>query len=261
MANLYYNPGIERASRVRDLFAIIASRYDRINDLQSFGLHRLWKRRLIRLARPRSGERALDLCCGTGDIAARLSRLGLTVVGLDFSHPMLEVARNKHLGSHRNVAEGSPPPMRPVPGAMSDTGTRTGLTFMQGDAQRLPFPDASFDLVTVGYGLRNLSDWRAGLHEMWRVLRPDGRLVALDFGKPSNGIWRGVYFGYLRCCVPVMGKIFCGNAQAYAYILESLRHYPAQRGVDAHLRSLGGTNLRLINILGGAMSINAAWKT
>ena len=132
------------------------------------------------------------------------------------------------------------------------------VDFLQGDALKLPFADASFDIVTVGYGLRNLASWEAGLAEMIRVSRPGGRLLVLDFGKPDNALWRGLYFAYLRLFVPLLGLTFCGDAQAYAYILESLKHYPAQRGVEARMRELGLAEVRTVNLLGGIMSINFA---
>ena len=237
MANTFYEPGSRRAARVNDLFAGIAGRYDLINDMQSFGLHRFWKWRLLRLAEPRPGVHALDLCCGTGDIALALARRGADVTGLDFSEPMLAVARLKN--SKFKIQNSK---------------------FLQGDAQQIPFPDGSFDLVTVGYGLRNLASLDAGLREMQRVARPGGRLLVLDFGKPDNALWRALYFGYLRFIVPLLGRIFCGNPAAYAYILESLQHYPGQRGVAEKMRALGLKNVRIINFLGGLMSINAAEK-
>ncbi len=235
MANSFYEPGSQRAARVNDLFAGIAARYDLINDVQSFGLHRFWKWRLLQLADPRPGTRALDLCCGTGDIALALAQRGAEVAGLDFSEPMLEIARRKN--SKFKIQN---------------------VKFLQGDAQKIPFPDNSFDIVTVGYGLRNLASLDTGLREMQRVAKPGGRLLVLDFGKPDNRWWRAIYFGYLRCFVPLLGRIFCGNPAAYAYILESLQHYPAQRGVAEKMRELGFQNVRIINFLGGMMSINCA---
>jgi demethylmenaquinone methyltransferase/2-methoxy-6-polyprenyl-1,4-benzoquinol methylase len=237
MGNEYYNPGVERAAQVNRLFATIAPRYDFINDLQSLGLHRRWKRRLAQLAEVRPGDLALDLCCGTGDISFALANQGATVTGLDFSAEMLAVA------DKRNPQSAIRNPQ-----------------FQQGDAQKLPFADQSFNVVTVGYGLRNLASWEAGLTEMVRVARPGARLLVLDFGKPDNALWRSLYFGYLRLCVPVFGLLFCGKASAYAYILESLQHYPAQRGVEARMRALGLTDIRVENILGGAMSINFGVK-
>jgi demethylmenaquinone methyltransferase/2-methoxy-6-polyprenyl-1,4-benzoquinol methylase len=238
MANEFYSPGEERTAKVGALFATIARRYDFINDVQSLGLHRLWKRRLVRLAAPRLGERALDLCCGTGDIALALARRGVEVVGLDFSEAMLEVAREKS----------------------TVRSSQSAVQFLQGDAQRIPFPDGTFDILTIGYGLRNLADLDVGLRDMWRVTKPGGRFVTLEFGKPENGAWRKIYFGYLKFALPVFGKIFCGNASAYAYILESLKHYPEQAGVAEKMRAAGWQNVRVINLMGGTMSIHCAEK-
>jgi demethylmenaquinone methyltransferase/2-methoxy-6-polyprenyl-1,4-benzoquinol methylase len=251
MANKFYAAGEDRAARVNDLFAAIARRYDLINDLQSFWLHRFWKRRLVALAHPTAGERALDVCCGTGDVAFALARRGAEVVGLDFSEAMLAMARAK------SDEQGPQSPTGVV------TATRMGVCnpqFIRGDAQALPFPDAQFDLVTVSYGLRNLARWQTGLREMWRVAKPGGRLLVLDFGKPNNAVWRQLYFAYLRWCVPLFGKLLCGDAQTYAYILESLNHYPAQQGVAEEMRKINCRDVRLVHLLGGAMSINYATK-
>lgn len=236
MANPFYEPGALRAAKVNDLFSGIAARYDLINDLQSLGLHRFWKRRLVRLARVGPGDRALDVCCGTGDVALALARAGATVTGLDFSEPMLAVARRR--------------------AAAAPDGTR--IEFRQGDALRLPFPDRNFDAVTISYGLRNLADLAGGLREMWRVAKPGGRLLVLDFGKPDNAFWRRCYFAYLRWGVPVFGRLFAGSADAYAYIVESLEHYPGQRGVAELLQALPTRAVRIHNLLGGVMGINAA---
>jgi demethylmenaquinone methyltransferase/2-methoxy-6-polyprenyl-1,4-benzoquinol methylase len=241
VSNAFYTSGEQRAAKVNNLFAAIARRYDLLNDLQSFGLHRRWKSRVVELAAVQSGDHALDLCCGTGDIAFALGRRGAEVTGLDFNSQMLEVAESRNK----------------IPDPKS--GTRNPI-FIQGDAQQIPFPDASFDIVTVGYGLRNLADWEKGLEEMRRVARPGGRLVVLDFGKPANALWRGIYFAHLKCTVPLLGWIFCGNADAYAYILESLKHYPAQPAVAAKMRELKLVNVRVINLLGGAMAINYGEK-
>lgn len=237
MANRFYIEGEERGAGVNDLFARVAPRYDLINDLQSFGLHRAWKRRVLRLAQVQAGDRALDVCCGTGDLAFALARAGASVEALDFSDAMLSVARQR-----------------------AGSGGTANPQFQQGDAMCLPFPNDSFDVVTVGYGLRNLRDWKAGLHEMHRVARPGAKLLVLDFGKPDHALLRSLYFAYLRFFVPVFGKLFCGDAATHAYILESLQHYPAQRGVDAALRKLGYRDTRIVNFMGGAMSINYGVK-
>ena len=245
MPNKYYEAGGRRAAKVGDLFAAIAPRYDLINDLQSFGLHRWWKRHLVKLAAPKPGLRALDLCCGTGDVAFALAGQGVEVTGLDFSEPMLAVARKRCAGVAVSLNRQSP---------------IANPQFLQGDAQQIPFPDQSFDIVTVSYGLRNLSSWERGLSEMWRVAKSGGRLLVLDFGKPDNAAWRAIYFAYLRWFVPVFGKIFCGDGQTHAYILESLKHYPAQHGVAAGMRKMGCRDTRIVPLLGGVMTINFGVK-
>lgn len=232
MGNAYYDSGSERAQKVNDLFASIASRYDRINDIQSFGMHHKWKKRVVALAGVKPGSLALDSCCGTGDISELLAGTGATVTGLDFTAEMLEVARQRD----------------------------PTVEYVQGDAMALPFEEATFDAVTVGFGLRNLADWKKGLQEMHRVAKPGGRLLVLDFGRPDNSIWRFFYFAYLRLIVPVYGKLFCGNWSAYAYILESLTNYPAQRGVEQGMLEMNCEDIRVINFFGGAMSINFGIK-
>jgi len=223
----YYSPDTQRAPRVHELFARIARRYDLLNDIMSAGLHRRWKRRVVTLAgRP---SRSLDLCCGTGDVALHLPG---TVIGLDFTAEMLHIAaaRNGH------------------------------ARWVQADALQLPFPDASFDIITVGYGLRNLADLPAGLAEIHRVLRPGGRLLALDFGKPSSPTWRAIYFAYLRTALPALGWLFYRDAHTYRYVLDSLQHYPAQRGVRALMEQAGFIGCNFEESLFGAMAINTGTR-
>ena len=239
VSNEFYVPGDQRAAKVNDLFARIARRYDFLNDLQSFGLHRSWKRRVVKLAQVTPASQALDLCCGTGDIAFALAQRGAATTGLDFSAQMLAVAAQRQNNPKSKIQN---------------------LKFIQGDAQQLPFPENSFDIVTVGYGLRNLTSWERGLDEMFRVAKPGARLIVLDFGKPPNALWRTIYFTHLRLSVPLIGLLFCGNAQAYAYILESLKHYPAQLAVADKMKALKLKNIRVINLLGGAMAINYGEK-
>ena len=255
MGNVYYAPGDQRAAKVNDLFGQIARRYDLINDVQSFGMHRRWKRRLIGLADPKPGLRALDVCCGTGDIAFALAAKGAEVVGLDFTEPMLAVAEDRRRKSEvrgQKAEDRSP---------TSELRPLTSVRFVHGDAMKLPFPDVSFDIITVGYGLRNLANWEVGLREMVRVAKPGGRVLVLDFGKPDNALWRGLFFGYLRLFVPVCGLILVGQADAYAYILESLKHYPAQRGLEAKMREMKLGKVRVVNLMGGAMSFNVGEKS
>jgi demethylmenaquinone methyltransferase/2-methoxy-6-polyprenyl-1,4-benzoquinol methylase len=234
MAEGYFSNDETRAERVQDLFEVIASRYDFINDLQSLRLHRYWKRRLISLANPLPGQRALDLCCGTGDVAFGLAARGVEVIGMDFSQGMLEHAEERN--------------------------STSGVTFQWGDALNTELPDNHFDIVTIAYGLRNLADFEGGLKEMYRVTKSGGRMLILDFGRPSFAPWRWVYSTYLRWLVPIFGRVFCSDAPAYAYIHESLENYPAQDGVEKVLRELGCSEVALHRILGSAMTINVGVK-
>lgn len=224
-----------RATRVEQLFSRIAPKYDLINDLQSFGLHRLWKRKLIKLAHFGPGQCALDLCCGTGDLALGLRGCAIDdvqVIGLDFSWPMLQRASQRQAVRH--------PP----------------VSWIRGDAMKLPFSDATFDVVSMGYGLRNVAEINVALAEIRRVLRPGGRLLVLDFGKPDNPVIRGMYFWYLRTFPPLLGKLLCGDSETHSYIYASLKGYPAQRGVETRMRTSGWQNVRVYNLLGGIMGIN-----
>ncbi|MDQ6630951.1 MAG: bifunctional demethylmenaquinone methyltransferase/2-methoxy-6-polyprenyl-1,4-benzoquinol methylase UbiE [Verrucomicrobiota bacterium] len=236
--NKFFQPGEQRAEKVADLFTAIAPHYDLINDLQSIGLHRYWKRKLLNLAKVKCGEHALDLCCGTGDISFALAKRGAEVVGLDFNEAMLKIAELK----------------------IQNSKFKTVPKFLQADAQQIPFPDAHFDIVTISYGLRNLTSWERGLEEMKRVVKPGGRLLALDFGKPENALWRRLYFFYLKNFEPLFGKLFCGDSETYAYPFESLKNYPAQKGVAEKMRALNCSSVRIVNLLGGMMSINYAEK-
>ncbi len=232
MPNKYYQSDPSRAAAVQRLFDVIARRYDFINDLMSLGLHRRWKRRLIHMAG--QPHLALDLCCGTGDIA-RLYRG--RVVAVDFSDEMLRVA-------------------------MSRCSNRHGTTILwtRADALRLPFPDDTFDVVSVGYGLRNLAELDRGLREIGRVLKPGGRMLSLDFGRPSSPLVRGLYHAYLGGVLPVLGWWYCHDADAYGYVLESLRHYPAQTGLVPMMERAGFEACGFEDLIAGTMAINFGRK-
>jgi demethylmenaquinone methyltransferase / 2-methoxy-6-polyprenyl-1,4-benzoquinol methylase len=236
MGNPYYRPGTQRAGQVQALFGSIAGRYDLVNDLQSLGWHRYWKQRLVRRLELRPSHTALDVCCGTGDVAFRMRHMGARVVGVDFSLPMLRVALNRTRRSGQEIG------------------------FVAGDSLKLPFAADSFDVLAISYGLRNLADFNAALAEFGRVLRPTGRLAILDFGKPANLVWRKLYFAYLRLAVPLFGRCCCGDAAAYAYILESLQHYPDADGIANLLRQGGWTDVEVDPLLGGVMSLHFARK-
>jgi len=234
MPNKYLSSDSTRGPRVREMFSRIAARYDFVNDLMSFGLHRRWKAATVRAALDGSARtRVLDLCCGSGDLAFRAAASGARdVVGADFTLPMLAIARR------RGRASGS------------------ACRFVQADALALPFPDAAFDALTVAYGLRNVADLPAALSEMRRVLAPGGRVAILDFGKPDNPAIRSLYGAYLRAAMPLIGRLFHGDADTYRYIPESLARYPAQRGVERLMRDAGFVHTRYQNRMLGAMGIN-----
>lgn len=238
MPNKYLSYDHERAPKVRAMFSRLAQRYDLVNDVMSFGLHRRWKRDTVALGlqSPARPMRWLDLCCGTGDMAFLAERmLGDTaarVVGLDFTLPMLRVARKRRPAEESNAS------------------------FAQGDALCLPFRGGSFDVVTVGYGLRNLADLPRGLSEMRRVLAPGGRAAVLDFGKPDNPVASALYWTYLKVAMPLMGWLFHRDPDTYAYIPASLERYPAQRGVEKLMQEAGFVNVRYENRLLGTMGIN-----
>ena len=235
MTNKYLSYDDERAPKVREMFTRLAERYDLVNDVMSFGMHRKWKRETVRLALDgrRSAARLLDLCCGTGDMCFDAAELGASsIVGADFTLPMLGVARRR---------------------ARSAAGH---LELVAADALRLPFRDGSFDAITVGYGLRNIADPRLALAEMRRMLAPGGRVVILDFGKPDNPLAAALYNGYLRTMMPAVGWIFHRDPQTYSYIPDSLERFPAQRGVETMMQEVGFANVRYENRLLGTMGLN-----
>jgi len=232
--NKYLSYDEKRAPKVREMFSRLAGRYDVVNDVMSFGLHRVWKKQTVRLALDgRHGViRWLDLCCGTGDLCFRAERENVRVCGADFTLPMLAVARRRKIEQRRTSR------------------------FLQADALRLPFADGSFDVISVGYGLRNLADPERGLTEMRRVLAPGGRAVILDFGKPENPIAGALYQGFLYTMMPAVGWLFHGDPQTYLYIPESLKRYPGQRGVQEMMRRAGFVHARYEEKLLGTMGIN-----
>ena len=235
MESKFYQVDEHRAEKVHELFATIARRYDLLNDIMSAGQHRRWKRRLAELAgEPRD---VLDLCCGTGDIALEFARAGERVMGVDFTEEMLRVAAGR--GGRERVSR---------------------LHWIRADALRLPFGDNSFDAVSVGYGLRNLADLRLGLREILRVLRPGGKLLSLDFGKPESPAFRALYFGYLRVALPILGRMFCGDPDTHGYTLASLQNYPAQRGTKELMESCGYHECGFEEFYLGSMAINYGSK-
>lgn len=214
---------------VRTLFATIADRYDLITRALSYGQDRRWKKRLVRMASPSPGMSVLDLATGTGDIAAACADYGATVVGLDVTKRMIELAHLKH-------------------------GSR--VRFLVGDMLALPFPAASFDVVTTGYGLRNVPDLTAALGEIQRVLKPGGAILSLDFNRPSGRIVRAVYLMYLDVVGGALGLFLHRDPDTYRYIPASIRRYPGADAVAQSMRTLGFSRTDYHPVLGGLMAIH-----
>ena len=210
--------------KVRSMFAAIAARYDLANTVLSLGIHHLWKRRVAALAAAVPGP-VLDLCTGTGDIAALLAERGQKVAGADFCLPMLQQAPKSASGA--------------------------GLHLAQADALRLPFPDGTFGAVTIAFGLRNLADPIAGLAEMHRVLRAGGTLIVLEFGRPSFAPWAAVYRTYQRVLMPLVGGLVTGEPEAYRYLPETSHAFPCGAALGDRLRQVGYADVRWHDLSGG----------
>jgi ubiquinone/menaquinone biosynthesis methyltransferase len=221
---------------VRGLFSTIASRYDLITVLLSFGQDRRWKRRVASMQEP-GGTSVLDLACGTGDLAYEFARRGARkVIGLDLTQSMLTLATAK-----REVA-------------------RPRVAFVAGDMMALPFPNAAFDLVSTGYGLRNVPVLETALAEAARVLKSGGVLLSLDFNKPAGPVVRGIYLAYLTAIGSILGTVLHGDPDTYRYIPESIRRYPGAGGVASALRAAGFGRCEIFPVFGGLMTIHRATR-
>ena len=225
---------------VRTLFATIADRYDLITVLLSYGQDERWKRRLIAMAAPRAGLRALDLATGTGDIAFGLAARGARVTGLDITHRMIELAHAK--------ADGARALQRRVP------------SFLVGDMLALPFPARAFDIVTTGYGLRNVQNLAAAIDEIGRVLAPGGQILSLDFNRPSNRLVRAAYLAYLTTVGAAVGWLLHRDPDTYRYIPASIRTYPGAEAVARLFEARGFSRVRCHAVLGGLMTIHHATR-
>ena len=221
---------------VQTLFTTIADRYDLITRLLSFGRDATWKRRLLALAEVRPGQRVLDLACGTGDLTFAAANAGGDVIGLDFAGRMIERARDRE---RRDRRDGK-------------------ISWVVGDMTALPAQSGSVDVITTGYGLRNVPDLGAALSEIHRTLRPGGRLCSLDFDRPEARWLRAIYLAYLDVVGGCLGWVLHGNPDTYRYIPASIRRYPGSRAVAEMMRSIGFTEVRQIPVLGGLMAIHIA---
>src|SRR5262249_3161043 len=243
---------------VRALFATIADRYDFITVALSYGQDRRWKRRVSGLPAPGPGSRPLDLATGTGDIAFGLAARGARVVGLDITLRMLELATHKRRSPERLALFQHAPASHVAAGARA---FQASVCFVQGDMLALPFPAASFDIVTTGYRLRTRPDMATAIDEIGRVLVPGGRLLSLDFNRPSNALVRAAYLVYLTGVGATLGWILHRDPDTYRYIPASIRQYPGAAAVARMFEARGFTSVRAYPVLGGLMAIHHAVRT
>jgi demethylmenaquinone methyltransferase/2-methoxy-6-polyprenyl-1,4-benzoquinol methylase len=231
----------EKADHVRAVFDSVASRYDLMNDLMSLGVHRLWKRHTVRVAGIRRGHRVLDLAGGTGDLAERFAGLAGPegeVVLTDINAAMLERGRAR----------------------LVDLGLVANLRYAQINAEMLPFPADHFDCVTIGFGLRNVTHKQRALAEMFRVLRPGGRALILEFSHPRNRPLQKAYDLYSFAVLPTLGRVIAGDAASYRYLAESIRMHPDQETLRSMMEQAGFERCDFFNLTGGIVAIHRGFK-
>jgi demethylmenaquinone methyltransferase/2-methoxy-6-polyprenyl-1,4-benzoquinol methylase len=231
----------EKAGKVAGVFHSVASSYDLMNDVMSFGVHRLWKRYTIEMSGVRAGQRVLDIAGGTGDLAAKFSALvGETgeIVLADINESMLEVGR----------------------GRMVDRGLLTNIRYVQANAEVLPFPENYFDCITIAFGLRNVTDKEAALRSMNRVLKPGGRLLVLEFSKPVVPGLAPLYDAYSFKLLPLMGKIIAKDDASYRYLAESIRMHPKQEELLEMMKEAGFGRCEYFNLSGGVVALHRGFK-
>jgi demethylmenaquinone methyltransferase/2-methoxy-6-polyprenyl-1,4-benzoquinol methylase len=231
----------EKAQRVRAVFDSVATRYDLMNDLMSFGIHRLWKRFAVELAGIRRGQKILDLASGTGDLAARFAGLvgpeGLVVM-TDINAAMLNQGRVR----------------------MADAGLVGNVAYTQVNAERIPFPDHSFDCITIAFGLRNVTDKQQALNEMARVLRPGGRVLVLEFSHPQGKPLQSIYDIYSFKLLPKIGKMVANDEASYRYLAESIRMHPDQETLKGMMEQAGLERCDYHNLSGGIVAVHRGFK-
>ncbi|BCV68086.1 bifunctional demethylmenaquinone methyltransferase/2-methoxy-6-polyprenyl-1,4-benzoquinol methylase UbiE [Shewanella carassii] len=231
----------KKADLVAGVFHSVAAKYDIMNDVASFGIHRFWKRFTIECAGARPGMKVLDLAGGTGDLTAKFSHLvgdkGQVILA-DINDSMLKVGRSK----------------------LRDKGIVGNVSYVQANAEALPFPDNHFDIITIAFGLRNVTDKDAALRSMQRVLKPGGKLLVLEFSKPQHEIMRKAYDLYSFKILPKMGQLVANDADSYEYLAESIRMHPDQETLKQMMLDAGLEQVDYINMTDGVVALHRGYK-
>lgn len=232
----------EKTKKVTEVFRSVANKYDVMNDLMSFGIHRLWKRYALAWAHVRPGQTVLDLAGGTGDLAIRLSRkvgeTGLVVLA-DINESMLHKGRDR----------------------LIDAGCVGNTLYTQANAEILPFPENTFDLITISFGLRNVTHKEKALRAMYAVLKPGGKLIIVEFSKPTSPVLSKIYDAYSFHLLPQMGRYVAGDEASYRYLAESIRMHPDQDTLKIMLQTAGFENCDYQNLTGGIVALHRGYKS
>ncbi len=231
----------DKVDRVKDVFDSVASNYDLMNDVMSFGIHRLWKRFTIEMAELEPGQKVLDLAGGTGDLTEKMSPIvgkdGQVVLS-DINQKMLDKARER----------------------LIDSGIIGNVEYVQANAEDLPFADNTFDCVTMAFGLRNVTDKDKALHSIHRVLKTGGKLLVLEFSKPTVKPLEKIYDIYSFKVLPLMGKLIANDAESYKYLAESIRKHPPQAKLKSMMEKAGFAKVEYFNLTAGVVALHLAYK-
>lgn len=234
-------PKQEKQKRVAEVFHSVADKYDVMNDLMSLGIHRIWKKITIEYSGVRRGQTVLDLAGGTGDLTAKFSQLvgddGLVVLA-DINESMLRVGRDK----------------------LRDKGLFKNIEYVQANAEALPFADNTFDCMTISFGLRNVTNKDQALRSMWRVLKPGGRLLILEFSKPEYKLLSKAYDLYSFTMLPLMGKLVANDSESYRYLAESIRMHPDQPKLKQMMEDAKFKDVQYHNLTGGIVALHIGFK-
>lgn len=234
-------PVQEKSHYVAEVFHSVATKYDLMNDVMSFGLHRLWKRFTIAESQVRSGQKILDIAGGTGDLtkqfAKKVGKNGLVVLA-DINDKMLMQGRER----------------------LTDQGIVGNIEFVQADAENLPFQDNFFDCITIAFGLRNVTNKEAALRSMYRVVKPGGKLLVLEFSKPSLPFLNKIYDEYSFKIIPTLGEWICNDRESYQYLVESIRMHPDQETLKSMMQDCGFEDVEYFNLTGGVVALHKGFK-